>query len=182
MTQDGVPPDDTAPCIGCGLCCDGTLYDRAKVAEGEEGTLVALGLELEKTSERTYFRQPCKFHSCGQCTNYQDRWAVCRSFRCSLLRRYQSGELGLDEARATVETALRLRAAVTAADQPAAVVGHRRRLRRALAADLKRDASGGDSIGRRLINIIALDTLLEQQFRNRKADPISPVEKPSGDG
>lgn len=162
--------EDTAPCVGCGLCCDGTLYDRAKVAPGEEATLEALGLQLEAIGERTYFRQPCRFQSCGCCTNYADRWTVCRSFRCALLRRYQAGEIGLDEAKATITTALELIDAVREHDPGAGIVGERRRLRRKLAEQVQ---SGNDHgwAGRRLINIIALDTFLERWFRNKKAQP-----------
>jgi hypothetical protein len=164
--------DDTSPCVGCGLCCDGTLYDRAKVAPAEEPILEALGLELETVGERTYFLQPCRFQSCGRCTNYADRWTVCRSFRCALLRRYQAGEIGLDEARSTVKTAIELIDTVRQGDPAAVIVGGRRKLRRQLAEQVQ---SGKDQIsaGRRLINIIALDTFLERWFRNKKADSLS---------
>jgi hypothetical protein len=164
------PVSDTAPCVGCGLCCDGTLYDRAKVAPGEESVLTALGLELEHVAERTYFRLPCRFQSCGRCTNYEDRWTVCRSFRCALLRRYQAGEIGVDEARTTVETALGLIDAVRAHDPAAVVVGERRRLRRRFTDDVQSGtAADPGSTARRLLNIIALDTFLERWFRNKKA-------------
>jgi hypothetical protein len=168
VTDAPATSGDTAPCIGCGLCCDGTLYDRAKVAPGEEETLAALGLQLEQAADRTYFLQPCRFHDCGRCTNYPQRWTVCRTFRCALLRRYQAGEVSLDEARGAVATAHELVAAVSAADPGAKIVGERRRLRRRLADELQ---SGSDRGGaRRLLNIVALDTFLERWFRNRKAD------------
>jgi Fe-S-cluster containining protein len=170
VTDAAAVTDDTGPCVGCGLCCDGTLYDRAKVAPGEEPTLEALGLQLETVGERTYFLQPCRFQSCGRCTNYADRWTICRSFRCALLRRYQAGEIGLEEARATVKTALQLRDAVRQNDPGAAIVGGRRRLRRQLAEEVQSGKDQG-SAGRRLIDIIALDTFLERWFRNKKPQP-----------
>ena len=172
--------DDTSPCLGCGLCCDGTLYDRAKVAPGEESTLEALGLELETVGIRTYFLQPCRFQSCGRCANYADRWTVCRTFRCALLRRYQAGEIGLEETRATVKTAIKLIDAVRQNDPSAAIVGGRRRLRRQLAEQVQ---SGTDqaSAGRRLINIIALDTFLERWFRNKKTDQVTEEAQTSRD-
>src|SRR5689334_12030404 len=94
---------DTSPCVGCGLCCDGTLYNVAKVAPGEEALLQSLGLTLTASADRTSFTLPCRFHESGRCTIYEDRWTVCRTFRCALLRKYQAGEVGIEEARAMVE-------------------------------------------------------------------------------
>jgi hypothetical protein len=146
------------------------LYDRAKVAPGEEATLTALGLALESAADRTYFRQPCRFQSGGSCTNYEQRWTVCRTFRCALLRRFEAGELSLADARATVATAHELVATVKAADPSAVLVGERRKLRRELADRLQSGGQQPGSAARRLLDIIALDTFLERWFRNRKAD------------
>jgi hypothetical protein len=152
------------------------LYDRAKFAPGEEATPQALEMQVEHHPRRTYFRQPCPFHSEGRCTHYAERWEVCRHFRCALLRRYQAGEIELAEARATIATAFALVAAVKDADPAAGVVGERRRLRRQLAERAQSGGGDRDSVSRRLINIIALDSFLERRFRNTK---VRPTETPT---
>jgi len=172
------PVDDTAPCVGCGLCCNGTLYFRAKVTPGEEPVLLDHGLTLTADKDRTYFRLPCHHESCGRCTIYENRFDICRSFRCALLRRYQAGEIDLATARATVEKALELAAAVKGDDAAAGLVGERGRIRSELAERLL--AGGGDErakASRRLLNIIALDTFLERWFRNKKAQPGEATEE-----
>lgn len=156
-------------CLGCGLCCDGTLFSRGKLAKDEEGAIEAVGGEVSREEGQAHFQQPCRFHCEGRCTIYANRWAACRRFRCALLRRYQAEEISLQEARSTVETALELIASVKANDPAAVFVIERRRLRRELAAQL--DAPIADeqhSTARRLLNIIALDTFLERCFRNKK--------------
>jgi hypothetical protein len=137
---------DTAPCVGCGMCCNGTLYWMAKVTPGEEERISAHGLELTEEKGTTYFRLPCHHEQCGRCTIYETRFDICRSFRCQLLRNYQAGEVGLGEARR------RIRASLAEAPDGETV---EEKAARAL----------------KLLNIIALDTCLERWFRNPKAAP-----------
>jgi hypothetical protein len=175
MTEATVRPlDDTAPCVGCGLCCNGTLYARAKVTPGEEPVLLEHGLTLTTEADRTYFQLPCHHESCGRCTIYEHRFDICRSFRCALLRRYQAGEIELAEARATVETALELLAAVNADDPASGKFVERFSRRRELAEKLPNlDLGERAAASRRLLNMVALDTFLERWFRNKKVQPDS---------
>lgn len=170
MTSASVRPvDDTAPCVGCGLCCNGTLYLRAKVTPGEEPRLIDHGLELTSDDDRTYFRLPCKYESCGRCTIYKDRFDICRSFRCALLRRYQAGEVELDEAREKVEKALHLLSVVKADEPAAGLFVERNRVRQELSERLQSlEPAERGAVSRRLLNIIALDSYLERWFRNKK--------------
>jgi hypothetical protein len=163
---------DTAPCVGCGMCCNGTLYWMAKVTPGEEERISAHGLELTEEKGTTYFRLPCHHEQCGRCTIYETRFDICRSFRCQLLRNYQAGEVGLGEARRRVETALKLVEAVRA-DDPAAVNAFNRRAIRASLAEAPDGETVEEKAARalKLLNIIALDTCLERWFRNPKAAP-----------
>jgi hypothetical protein len=170
MTHDR-PTDDTAPCVGCGMCCDGTLYWLAKVTPGEEEHIVAHGLILNtENPNTTYFNLPCHHESCGQCTIYQDRFDICRSFRCQLLRNYQANDLTLDEATEKVRTAKSLLSAVVADDQSSKSA----RLRRAQRDELSDFAAVPDPETRaaragRMLRIIALDTYLDRWFRNPRA-------------
>jgi hypothetical protein len=161
---------DTAPCVGCGLCCNGTLYWIAKVSPGEEGIIQANGLELTEDKGKTYFRLPCHHEACGRCTIYETRFDICRSFRCRLLRNYQAGEVDLAEARKRVETALKLVEAVRNDDAQAALALHRRDIRAKL-ADAPGQETADEKAGRsrRLINIVALDACLDRWFRNQKS-------------
>ena len=159
VDASATPVTDTAPCVGCGLCCDGTIFWRAKAEPGEEQRLVSAGLELMKEGEKLWFAHPCRFSRGGLCTIHdQERFQVCRTFRCKLLKAYQAGEIGREEARATVQKALALRSAVTD-EEPDAWLGEtRRRLRRELGSTKERP--------RLHLKIAALDYFLERWFRS----------------
>ena len=164
--------EDGAPCIGCGLCCDGTLFDHGVVAKGEEPRLLRHGMELVTRGDKKVFMQPCRSASCGQCTNYQDRFDVCRSFRCRLLKRYQAGEVTLAEARATVGKAVELVAAVKADDPDLAQLTYRRSLRAQLTEQMQTSSNvDRRALGRRLLAIVALDEFLDTRFRRQAAEP-----------
>lgn len=162
---------DTAPCVGCGLCCNGTLYWIAKVTPGEEEVIQSNGLELMEEKGKTYFRLPCHHESCGRCTIYETRFDICRSFRCQLLRNYQAGEVDLGEARKRVETALSLVDAVRTDNPQTALALNRRDIRAKLAEQPKYESAGDKAErSRRLLNIVALDACLDRWFRNPKTE------------
>lgn len=173
VTSPTLPlPDATQICVGCAMCCNGTLYGRARVAIGEERRIVDEGLELVKSEEKSYFRLPCRFESCGRCTIYETRFEVCRTFQCALLRRAEAGEIDLEKASSIVAKAQDLLRAVVEGDREAATNSGRYDVRARLAEDIKRapDEDRG-SVAQRLLNIIALDTYLERWFRNKKPAP-----------
>jgi Fe-S-cluster containining protein len=160
---------DPSLCVGCGMCCDGTLYGRARVSPGEEPRVAGAGLELVEGADRTYFRLPCHFFGCGRCTIYEDRFDVCRTFTCALYRRQEAREITPEKARSIVDQALALRSKVTAAFPEAGVHRNRQQLRGRLAKEL----SGNFGEDRRtaaqsLLDLVALDTFLERWFRNQK--------------
>jgi hypothetical protein len=162
-------PDDTRPCVGCGMCCDGTLYSRAKVAPGEGPRIEAHGLQLTQAEDRTYFRLPCLHERCGACTIYETRFEVCRTFRCALLRRYGAGEVSLEEANAQVARAKHLLAEATAAEPDAAMVVPRALARARLGdAVASTDLQARRAAGPAFLKIVALDAFLERWFRNKK--------------
>jgi len=163
------PLDDTKPCVGCGLCCDGTLFVRAAVTPGEEDRLIEYGLKLIKFEGKTHFLEPCPHQSCGRCMVYNERFDICRTFRCALLRRYQSGEIDLREARAKVEGALKLVAEIKSEQPKAGLYAERIRLHRELAQQVRSlNQSERAPTARRLLKLAALDFYLDQWFRNKK--------------
>jgi hypothetical protein len=155
-------------CVGCGMCCDGVLYDRAKVDPGEEASMTAAGLDLFEKGGKTFFRQPCPHSSCGRCMIYETRFHICHSYECALLRRVEDGELGLGEAKEKIAGAQRLLTKVVATDPEARNASSRAELRARLAKELgEHGVADRRTISRRLLDIIALDSYLERWFRLR---------------
>lgn len=159
--------DASTLCVGCGLCCNGVLFTNARAEPDELPRLRALGLEVEQVGDRTQFRLPCPHHDDGHCGIYADRFLKCRTFRCALLKRLDSGEASLAEAQATVAQAKTMLARVTALD-PAAGQFRVRAEQRAVPPPA---GEGEDVAVRRrvLIESLALDLFFDRKFRNRKA-------------
>lgn len=68
-------------CLACGLCCDGTLYDRVAVAPEEAARLRARRLPI---LDDGHLPQPCAAHD-GRCTVYEDRPQRCANYECDVL-------------------------------------------------------------------------------------------------
>jgi uncharacterized protein len=97
------PPNGSNLCLPCGLCCDGSLFERARLQAGEESFATSLGMAVLDKGGGFYL--PCPlFKSC--CTIYnQPRPAVCADFKCKLLRNYENGQIGLSESLEKVQRA-----------------------------------------------------------------------------
>ncbi len=91
-------------CMRCGMCCDGTLFERASLAPTDEPALLeAAAIIPLSATEGKHFSLPCHHHQNRVCTIYESwRPHVCHAFRCRLLRRYDAGEISLAEAIAVV--------------------------------------------------------------------------------
>ena len=126
MTEEPAVPDGSALCTNCGICCDGTLYSWARSAAGEEPALAAAGLTTFEVEGYSAFHMPCPRLDGACCTIYETRFHACRTFHCTLLRRYQAGEIGPEEASSTIAEAKRLREQLRAI-APAAVARKERR-------------------------------------------------------
>jgi hypothetical protein len=108
MSDAALTPAVTSPaqslCVRCGLCCDGTIFERARLIPADDLARLAAGgfiLLREKAGDR--FALPCHHHHDRVCTIYQGwRPTVCHTFRCQLLRRFDAGKIGLDEAHVTI--------------------------------------------------------------------------------
>jgi uncharacterized protein len=163
---EGPLADASALCLGCGLCCNGVMFSQVRAEPSEAPKLRETGLEVERIGDRLKFRLPCPLHHEGQCGIYSDRPQRCRTFRCALLKRLDSGETTLAEARATVGQARKMLARVTELDPASAQFGERARLR---AEPLAADGENAGLRRRVMIESLALDLFLDRNFRNRKA-------------
>lgn len=164
---------DTAPCIGCGMCCDGTIYERAKTYPAERDQLKRAGLSLVRADNKPYFALPCRFCQNGRCGIYAERFTTCRTFRCDLLRAYQAGELTREESLHKVSEALALRREIMKQEPGAALSNVRRELRVELQASRERPEL--------LLKITALDRLLDSWFKkNRQSQAASEQPRESG--
>ncbi len=104
------PVEEQTICVGCGFCCDGTLFLHAHLNPGERGSLpdkIEENCFTEK--DKDYFRLPCQYFS-GKCTIYDRKRAdVCSSYRCQLLKDFAEGKLFLSDALETVRDARNMR-------------------------------------------------------------------------
>jgi hypothetical protein len=161
--------NDPSICIGCGLCCDGTLHGRTTVRADDERNVAAAGLTIEEEGPKRFFRQPCPRFSCGSCSIYAQRPQVCRTYRCALLKKLESRKISESEARERIATAKRLIAIVQSLDASAITPGARADLARRLRHELSRasETSRG-SIARNLLDLGALEHFLNSWFLSKE--------------
>ena len=88
-------------CRSCGFCCDGTLFARVRLADGEDVTGPRLDVVVDERGR--WLRQPCGALDGLDCSMYADRPGTCRTYRCDLLGALGEGEVSLAEARVVVE-------------------------------------------------------------------------------
>lgn len=98
-------------CAACGLCCNGTLFDRVTLVDDDLPKLSTYPeLILHERDGQACFDEPCPLHTGSQCRAYADRPASCARFRCPTLRAVEERALGeleglrlIQEARALVD-------------------------------------------------------------------------------
>jgi hypothetical protein len=166
--MDIPPPDASALCQHCGFCCDGTLFDQGHAEEKELPQLAAGGMDVFQEGGKNRFRMPCPAFEGACCKIYATRFATCRSFRCALLRRLEAGKMDMDQALHTVGKAKALLARIEArspGSRPA-------RARRTLAAEKLAQVqhSGDREAGHAYLELMALEKLLQTDFRDPKKD------------
>jgi hypothetical protein len=98
-----VNPDAGALCQSCGLCCDGTLFARVPLREGEVVPLLVAAVTTPTNAR--FIPQRCAALEGTTCRCYAGRPLACRQFECSLLIAVRDEEVSLAEARAMVEKA-----------------------------------------------------------------------------
>ena len=173
---EGGARDGSALCADCGLCCDGTLFDHAKAEPEEFARLAAAGMETYEVEGKPRFRLPCPRLSGSRCTIYQERFTICRSFRCALLRDYQAGAVTLEEARQAVASAKALQAKVTARAPHATSPIPRRALTRQTAGwSAVSEPAKRLEEARLHLDLVALERFLDTRFRRKdEAGPGEP--------
>jgi hypothetical protein len=158
-------------CVGCAMCCNGTLFDHVPLQPNEGPLNAGDGLKVAEIKGKRHFLQPCAYENCGRCTIYEDRFQVCRSFNCALLRRQLAGEVEFAEAKAIVARALELRENAGVHDPVGKIHGERQSLRKELAQQLA-DGTAEDrpAVARQLLDLVVLDAHLDRWFRTEKDD------------
>jgi hypothetical protein len=158
------------------MCCDGTMYGTVDLdASDRLHGIEAAGLELTTRDNLTFFRQPCTAFGAGCCGIYDDRPAVCRWYRCLLLRRLEAGEVGGDAAGALVSKTVAMRDRVRSGIIAYLGSEHREPLqalyRRMLAKiDAEPDpAEAKREHGDLLFAVVALRVILAREFEPRDA-------------
>jgi uncharacterized protein len=132
--------DDDNVCLGCGLCCDGTLFSHLGVLDEQDLGLPLrqLGVRLIVESDPPAFELPCPALADGACTIYhQGRPRACSWFVCDLADAVAAGRTAPADARATIASTKALRDRVAAGEVPEQV------LRDQVVAHFRRDAGSG---------------------------------------
>jgi uncharacterized protein len=106
-------------CLGCGLCCDGTLFSHLGVLDEQDlgFPLRQLGVQLIVEADPPAFELPCPALADGACTIYhQGRPQACSWFVCDLAAAVAEGRTAPAAARATIAATQELRDRVRAGD------------------------------------------------------------------
>lgn len=93
--------DATSVCIGCGLCCDGTVVSHLAVADASDlgAPLAALGVEVIAAADPPVFALPCPAVVDGVCTVHDlHRPHACGQFECAVSRSVLDGSMSTGEA------------------------------------------------------------------------------------
>jgi uncharacterized protein len=90
-------------CVGCGLCCDGTLFRHVKITGSEREDLVKLGIGVGEKRGGDVMWLPCGKLDGTCCTIYEARPGGCRAFICALGSRLVAKQVSAEAARAEVE-------------------------------------------------------------------------------
>ena len=169
------PAEGVSICIGCGMCCDGTLHGNTRVKQDDEAAVAAVGLAVEQEDGKRLFRQPCPHFVSGGCGVYSRRPPVCRTYRCALLIDVDEGRIAPDEAREKITQAKMLVKAVKDANPEISVPSDRARVEEALKARLEHsNPAERAQIGQRLLALGALHHFLLRWFHKKNDEQQAP--------
>jgi Fe-S-cluster containining protein len=165
-------------CIGCGLCCDGTMFSCVDLyPQDDQKSLSTLALSRKSTDGTIQFLQPCAASTEGCCAIYESRPTACRNYRCELRIKYDAGAVSLSNAQAAISDAISLRDKVRGhrdmlektaqAEQPYSLD----RLYQLVGPKLHADVELRRAHAELLLDMIALNRTLAKHFRPRRAEP-----------
>ena len=164
-------------CAGCGMCCNGVMFDLVRLQAGESPkAFAALGLKVKRKRGESHIVQPCPAHRDAQCSVYAGRPERCRIFECRQLQRVASAEITEAMAREKIGEAVRLVAEVNALLLRAGGTNAHRALSKRCEQAIS--DPGDETADAAVVEIRAhlmrakreLDALLDQEFR------ITPVD------
>lgn len=92
-------------CVGCGLCCDGTLLSHLAVSDPSDlgSPLSTLGVEVIVEADPPVFALPCPAVVGGICAVHElHRPHACQQFECALAEAVASGFVPVDLARSVI--------------------------------------------------------------------------------
>lgn len=92
-------------CIECGLCCDGSMFDKARINKHDDlAFLQQMGVGSFTVGDKKFFQLPCRAQEGKLCRLYNDerRFKICRTFQCKLLKQYLSGKISYRTAMAII--------------------------------------------------------------------------------
>ena len=104
----------SALCLTCGMCCDGTLFNKAIIQdEADEKRAQSSGLTIFTNPKgKRFFKQPCCHFKKG-CTIYdKERPSVCHTYFCKPLKSVRNGQLELTNAKNRILKAVNYRSEV----------------------------------------------------------------------
>jgi hypothetical protein len=104
--------DEQSICIGCGLCCDGTVVTHLALRDESDlgAPLRGLGVEIIAAADPPVFELPCPAVCDGVCTIHSlHRPSACAQFECSLSQGVLDGRVAFEEAQMLISATLTLR-------------------------------------------------------------------------
>lgn len=122
MSESELPPASRI-CHSCGLCCNGTIFRRARLKPEEVESAKKNRLPVVESGET--FDLPCPRFDSGSCTIYPERPQACQDFKCALLMRFHMGGTTVEEAVADVSRAKHLIAQLEAKGMDMSPEGNR---------------------------------------------------------
>lgn len=105
--KHGIEDAEQIICTRCGLCCDGTLFVRARVGEEDVARLEKHPMHFEINESRSHFKLPCHYQKEKCCSVYSGwRPRVCSEFVCKTIVRFRNGKITFDEALTVIKNTL----------------------------------------------------------------------------
>ncbi len=103
-------PEEQQICVGCGFCCDGTMFLNAVLQPGEHGGLPEkIEENYLKINDQEYFKLPCLYFDKHCSIYYREKAIICSTYRCQLLKNFSDGKISLPDALGIVQKALAMR-------------------------------------------------------------------------
>lgn len=168
-------------CLACGMCCDGTLYDQAKVHLDEVARTEQAGFKVKQVDQRrSIFLFPCH-HLDDKCCTAYDSWRpkVCSSFLCELQKQTAAGKCTEADAMSLIANALSCRAQIMESLPEGSSFSAARQQLTAIATT---SAVLAPEEARLVVRMFVLDRLLDKHFRKPEKSRLPAANVQEGAG